>query len=35
LGIFPAHPLLHRALADDAMLDALKTVAVKLGYGSR
>jgi len=35
LGIFPAHPLLHRALADDVMVDALKTAAVRLGYALR
>lgn len=35
LGIFPSHPLLHRALADDVMVDALKTAAVSLGYGLR
>lgn len=35
LSIFPAHLLLHRALADDAMLDALKTAAARLGYALR
>ena len=35
LGTFPAHPLLHRALADDVMVDALKTVAARLGYALR
>jgi hypothetical protein len=29
---FPAHPLFHRALADDVMLDALKHAAHDLGY---
>jgi hypothetical protein len=32
---FPAHPLLHRALADDSMLDSLKEAAVDLGYALR
>ncbi|MBS0612211.1 MAG: RES family NAD+ phosphorylase [Proteobacteria bacterium] len=35
LEIFPTHPLLHRALADDAMVDMLKTAAAGLGYGLR
>jgi RES domain-containing protein len=33
--LFPEHPLLHRALADDAMLDILKHAAVHLGYPLR
>lgn len=33
--LFPAHPLLHRALADDALLDPLKQAAVELGYALR
>ncbi len=32
---FPAHPLFHRALADDAMLDTLKHAARDLGYALR
>ncbi|MFO1468384.1 MAG: RES family NAD+ phosphorylase [Steroidobacteraceae bacterium] len=35
LSIFPSHPLLHRALADDVMVDALKTAAIRLGYALR
>jgi hypothetical protein len=35
LGVFPAHPLLHRALADDVLLDALKDAADRLGYALR
>jgi hypothetical protein len=34
-GMFPAHPLLHRALADDVMLDSLKDAADRLGYALR
>ncbi len=30
-GMFPEHPLFHRALADDALLDTLKDAADKLG----
>jgi hypothetical protein len=33
--LFPAHPLFHRALADDSMLDSLKAVAADLGYALR
>jgi hypothetical protein len=33
--LFPAHPLFHRALADDAMLDPLKHAARELGYALR
>lgn len=33
--LFPTHPLFHRALADDAMLDALKHAAKALGYALR
>jgi hypothetical protein len=33
--VFPPHPLLHRALADDVLLDALKDAADKLGYALR
>lgn len=33
--LFPAHPLFHRALADDVMLDALKHAASELGYALR
>jgi len=33
--LFPAHPLFHRALADDAMLDTLKHAARALGYALR
>ena len=32
---FPAHPLLHRALADDVLLDPLKHAARELGYALR
>jgi RES domain-containing protein len=35
IGIFPDHPLLHRALADDILLDSLKDAADKLGYALR
>jgi hypothetical protein len=34
-GMFPEHPLLHRALADDVLLDTLKDAADKLGYALR
>ena len=34
-GFFPSHPLLHRALADDVLLDALKYAADRLGYALR
>lgn len=34
-GIFPPSPLLHRALADDVLLDALKDAAHRLGYALR
>jgi RES domain len=33
--LFPAHPLFHRALADDVMLDPLKHAASELGYALR
>lgn len=33
--LFAAHPLLHRALADDLMLDPLKHAAQALGYALR
>ncbi|HEX3603699.1 MAG TPA: RES family NAD+ phosphorylase [Steroidobacteraceae bacterium] len=33
--LFPAHPLLHRALADDALVDTLKYAARELGYALR
>jgi RES domain len=33
--LFPAHPLFHRALTDDAMLDPLKHAALELGYALR
>ena len=33
--LFPAHPLFHRALADDAMVDPLKQAAAELGYALR
>jgi hypothetical protein len=32
---FPTHPLFHRALADDVMLDPLKDAASDLGYALR
>jgi hypothetical protein len=32
---FPAHPLFHRALADDVMLDPLKHAARAPGYALR
>jgi hypothetical protein len=34
-GMFPAHPLFHRALADDVLLDTLKDAAYRLGYALR
>lgn len=34
-SVFPPHPLLHRALADDVLLDALKYAASALGYALR
>ena len=34
-AIFPPHPLLHRALADDVLLDTLKDAADRLGYALR
>ncbi|MGH7878318.1 MAG: hypothetical protein ACREQD_02355, partial [Candidatus Binataceae bacterium] len=33
--VFPAHPLFHRALADDVLLDTLKDAADRLGYALR
>jgi hypothetical protein len=33
--LFPEHPLFHRALADDAILDTLKHAASELGYALR
>jgi RES domain len=33
--LFPAHPLFHRALADDVMVDVLKHAARDLGYALR
>jgi hypothetical protein len=33
--LFPAHPLFHRALADDVMVDVLKHAASDLGYALR
>jgi hypothetical protein len=33
--VFPAHPLFHRALSDDVMLDPLKHAASELGYALR
>lgn len=33
--LFPSHPLFHRALADDVMLDPLKHAARDLGYALR
>ncbi len=35
LGIFPAYPLFHRALADDVLLEPLKDAADELGYALR
>jgi len=34
-GLFPPHPLLHRALADDVLLDSMKHAAHRLGYALR
>jgi RES domain len=34
-SLFPAHPVFHRALADDALLDPLKHAASLLGYALR
>lgn len=34
-SVFPSHPLFHRALADDVLLDALKYAASSLGYALR
>jgi RES domain len=34
-ALFPPHPLFHRALADDTMLDPLKHAAQALGYALR
>lgn len=34
-AIFSAHPLLHRALADDVLDDTLKDAAYRLGYAFR
>ena len=34
-ALFPAHPLFHRALADDLMVDPLKHAARDLGYALR
>jgi hypothetical protein len=34
-AVFPAYPLLHRALADDLRLDPLKSAAERLGYALR
>jgi hypothetical protein len=33
--VLPQHPLLHRSLADDVLLDSLKDAADRLGYGLR
>ena len=33
--LFPEHPLFHRALSDDVMVDALKHAATALGYALR
>ena len=33
--LFPAHPLFHRALSDDTLLDPLKHAANELGYAMR
>jgi hypothetical protein len=33
--LFPPHPLFHRALANDVMLDPLKHAARALGYALR
>lgn len=34
-GVFSTHPLFHRALADDVLLDTLKYAASSLGYALR
>jgi hypothetical protein len=34
-ALFPPHPLFHRALADDVMVDPLKHAALALGYALR
>ena len=34
-ALFPPHPLFHRSLADDVMLDPLKHAAQALGYALR
>lgn len=34
-GPFPAHPLFHRSLADDVLVDTLKRAAAELGYALR
>src|SRR5262245_13121780 len=34
-AVLPAHPLLHRALSDDLLLDTLKDAADRLGYALR
>ena len=34
-SLFPPHPLFHRALADDVMLDPLRAAAADLGYALR
>ena len=34
-ALFPPHPLFHRALADDVMIDPLKHAAQALGYALR
>lgn len=34
-AIFPPHPLFHRALADDVLLDTLKDAGDRLGYALR
>ena len=33
--LFPAHPLFHRSLSDDILLDPLKHAASALGYALR
>jgi len=34
-AVLPEHPLLHRSLADDVLIDSLKDAAGSLGYGLR
>jgi hypothetical protein len=34
-ALFPAHPLFHRGLADDVLVDPLKHAARDLGYALR